>query len=129
MGVLCGVDIIEIDRVKKSIESFNDSFKNKVFTPAEIDYCEARKTARYNSYAARFAAKEAVTKALGTGISEGAAWKDIEVLVNEMGAPYVKLSGKCLEFYKRLGAIDISISLSHCNTTAVAFAVIQTNQD
>ncbi len=129
MGVLCGVDIIEIDRVKKSIENFNDSFINKVYTSNEIDYCEARKAARFNSYAARFAAKEAVTKALGTGISEGAAWKDIEILVNEAGAPYVKLSGKCLEFYNRLGAVDISISLSHCNTTAVAFAVIQTNQD
>jgi holo-[acyl-carrier protein] synthase len=127
LGVLCGVDIIEIDRVAKSIETFSDSFKNKVYTQKEIKYCEHKKAEKHKSYAARFAAKEAVSKALGTGISGGASWTDIEILTDDNGSPYVKLSGKCLEFYNRLGPKSISISLSHCNNSAVAFAVIETS--
>jgi phosphopantetheine--protein transferase-like protein len=90
MGLHCGVDIIEIDRVKKAVDSGGKAFKDRVFTEREIMYCEARKAAKYQSYAARFAAKEAVSKAFGTGISAGFLLKDIEVddfLIKIPGAP------------------------------------------
>lgn len=128
MGILCGIDIIEIDRVKKSMEAHEKSFRSKVFTDKEIEYCENKKSAKYKSYAARFAAKEAVSKALGSGIGEMVGWKDIEVLVHEDGKPYIMLSGKGKELYEKLGAVDISISISHCSNTAVACAVIQTGK-
>ncbi|MDP4091900.1 MAG: holo-ACP synthase [Bacillota bacterium] len=126
MGVLCGIDIIEIDRVQKSIEA-HSSFINKVFSDREIELCNKRKSARFQSYAARFAAKEAVSKAFGTGIGKDVGWKEIEILSDENGKPVIQLSGKSEELYKRIGAVDISISLSHCTNTAVACAVIQTN--
>lgn len=126
MGVQCGVDIVEIERIKKSIESLGDSFRNRVFTVSEIEYCENRKAARYMSYAARFAAKEAVSKAFGTGISRGIGLKDIEILNDDNGRPYVVLHGSAKEVYKSIYAEDISLSLSHCENYAVASVCIQT---
>lgn len=124
MSVYCGVDIIEIERLKKSIEEI-DSFKERVFTKNEIEYCDKRNKARYESYAARFAGKEAVLKALGTGLAEGLEWKMIEILNDEKGKPNVVLSQKALELYEGLGARDIDISVSHCGSYAVAYVVIQ----
>jgi len=125
LAIYCGVDIIEIDRIKHSLDTLGNAFRDKVFTRGEIDYCEARKAAKYKSYAARFAAKEAVSKALGTGISEGISWKDIEVVNDEKGKPDVCLSGKAREILTKLGDISISLSLSHSENYAVAYAVIQ----
>lgn len=125
MGVLCGVDIVEIDRVRKSFEISDTGFRNRVFTQREIEYCENRNAVKYMSYAARFAAKEAVSKALGTGIGSGIKWKDVEVLNDNMGKPFVVLTGKAKELYEELSASDISLSLSHCNAYAVAYAVIE----
>ena len=88
MSVHCGVDIIEIDRVKKSVDEL-ESFRSRVFTEKEIAYCEGRNKAKYESYAARFAAKEAVLKALGTGLSDGVEWKHIEISNDERGKPVV----------------------------------------
>ena len=124
MSVYCGVDIIEIDRIKKSIEEMG-SFKERVFTGKEIEYCDKRNKARYESFAARFAGKEAVLKALGTGLAEGLEWKMVEILNDEKGKPYVVLSQKALELYEGMGAIDIDISVSHCGSYAVAYVVIQ----
>ncbi|HEX2945351.1 MAG TPA: holo-ACP synthase [Clostridia bacterium] len=124
MSVFCGVDIIEIERVRKSIEELS-SFKDRVFTSKEIDYCDKRNKARYESYAARFAGKEAVLKALGTGLADGLEWKMIEILNDEKGKPYVTLSQKALELYEDMGAKDIDISVSHCGSYAVAYVVIQ----
>jgi len=126
LGVLCGTDIIEIERVKQSIDSLGDAFRNKVFTENEIKYCEEKKAVKYQSYAARFAAKEAVSKALGTGISRGISWRNIEILNNEYGKPYTVLSGKAQEIYAGLRGTDLSISLSHSENYAVAYAVIIT---
>lgn len=125
MGVLCGVDIIEIDRVRKSFENSNTGFRDKVFTKREIEYCESKNAVRFMSYAARFAAKEAVSKALGTGIGSGVDWKDVEVINDDRGKPYVVLTGKAKKLYEKMGASDISLSLSHCNAYAVAYAVIE----
>lgn len=126
MAILCGVDIIEIDRIRKSFETIGESFRDRVFTSNEIEYCEGKKMVRYQSYAARFAAKEAVSKAFGTGISNGLSWRDMEVLNNEIGRPYVVLSGKAKEMFNSINAASISLSLSHCEKYAVAYVVIET---
>jgi holo-[acyl-carrier protein] synthase len=125
----CGVDIIEIDRIKKILDSKTTglSFINKVFTSSETAYCESKRSSKYQSYAARFAAKEAVSKALGTGIGSGVAWRDIEVLNNSAGQPYISLTGCAKEVFTNLRGTCISISLSHSDNLAVAFAVIQTD--
>jgi len=125
MAIFCGVDLIEVDRIRNSLENLGESFRDKVFTEREIEYCESRKGSRHLSYAARFAAKEAVSKAFGTGISEGMGWKDIEVLNDEMGKPYVILKGIAREVYDRLNGRGISLSISHCAQFAVAYAVIE----
>jgi holo-[acyl-carrier protein] synthase len=124
MAVYCGVDIVEIDRIRKSFETGGDNFRDRVFTEAEIAYCEARKAARFESYAARFAAKEAVSKAFGTGIG-GVGWKDIEILNDENGKPYVVLSQIAEEIFNNMKGLGISLSLSHCRHYAVAYAVLE----
>ncbi len=123
MAIFCGVDIIEIDRLEKSITE-QEGFKDRVFTDGEISYCEKRKNAKYESYAARFAAKEAVLKALGTGIADGLEWKQIEILNDEFGKPYVVLKRRALELFNAMGAKNMDISLSHCSEYAVAYVVI-----
>ncbi len=127
MGIYCGTDIIEIDRIKKSLEKCGTSFFVRVFTESEISYCESKNNAKFKSYAARFAAKEAVAKALGTGIDEGICWKDIEVTNNVRGKPCVTLHGRAKDIFEAIGGADISLSLSHCENYAVAFAVIKTS--
>lgn len=124
MAIYCGTDIIEIERLKKSIESVG-GFKDRVFTPEEINYCESRKKSKYESYAARFAAKEAVMKALGTGMGEGIGFNHIEVLNNEKGKPYVILYQNALKYYECIRAKSLDISLSHCSEYAVAYAIIE----
>lgn len=125
MAVLCGVDIIEIERLKKSILE-QRGFARRVFTDREIEYCESRNMVKFESYAARFAGKEAVMKALGTGLADGIEWKQIEILNNEKGKPYVVLTKKALERFDALGGKGIDISLSHCAAYAVAYAVMDT---
>ncbi len=125
MAVLCGVDIVEIDRIRHSFDTSGESFRNRVFTENEINYCEGKKVVKYESYAARFAAKEAVSKAFGTGISKGIKWRDIEILNDPQGKPYVVLSEKARELYEEMNAKGLSLSLSHCKSYAVAYAVIE----
>ena len=129
MAIYCGVDIVEIQRIKQSFDKIGQSFRDKVFTQNEIDYCESRKVGRYQSYAARFAAKEAVSKAFGTGIGNGVKWKDIEVLRDESGKPYIVLSCRAKELFEEMKAIEISLSLSHCDNYAVAYAVIEVRRN
>lgn len=117
MKIGCGVDIIEIDRVKESIEQLGDKFLNRVFTDKEIEYCESRKNQKYQHYAARFAAKEATFKAVSGQIDDkyNVCWKDFEVTNDEQGRPSIKLVGideKSIE--------NIDISISHCKKYAVA---------
>ena len=117
MKICCGVDIIEIDRVKESIEQLGDKFLNRVFTDKEIEYCESRKNQKYQHYAARFAAKEAAFKAVSGQIDDkyNVCWKDFEVTNDEQGRPSIKLVGideKSIE--------NIDISISHCKKYAVA---------
>lgn len=120
MKITCGIDIIEIDRIKESIESLKDTFLNRVFTNNEIKYCESKKSMRYQHYAARFAAKEAVFKAISNVLENkfSISWQDIEILNDEMGRPKVYFTNKKME---NLNCIDIS--LSHCKKYAVANVV------
>jgi holo-[acyl-carrier protein] synthase len=114
-----GIDIIEIARVKKSIENYGDNFLNKVFTIEEIRYCNS-KFNKYQHYAARFAAKEAVYKALASGWQEGLRWKDIEIQNDNSGMPSIKPSGKLKMFLSENTQLRISISHSDNYVTSVA---------
>ena len=125
MGIYSGVDMVEIDRIRHSLENGEEAFKRRVFTEKEIEYCESRKSAKYQSYAARFAAKEAVSKAFGTGIGKYISWKDIEVLNDENGKPYIVLSDNARKLFHSINGLDMSISLSHCKNYAIAFAIFE----
>jgi holo-[acyl-carrier protein] synthase len=115
-----GVDIIEIYRVRRVLERYGQRFLERVYTPGEIEYCRGRAP----NLAARFAAKEATMKALGTGV-QGVGWKDIEVVRHQSGAPSIRLRRRAEARAQRLGVREISLSLSHSQEYAVAFVVIQ----
>ena len=123
MRIKCGVDIIEISRVKESIESLGERFINRVFTEKEIEYCESKKNQKYQHYAARFAAKEAVFKALSWKLEDKYAicWKDIEVVDDKQGRPSLNIIGMNLNDIE-----NIDISLSHCKEYAVANVTVLT---
>ena len=120
MKIRTGVDIIEIERVKQSIEETEGRFCERVYTQKEIEYCESKKAQKYQHYAARFAAKEAAFKAISQLLESkfDIEWKDIEILNDENGRPYVNL------LKKEINIDDIDISISHCKTYAVASVVI-----
>ena len=113
-----GVDIIEIARVAEAIDRYGDRFLHRVYTDAEIKYCEGR----LNQLATRFAAKEAVVKVLGAGNS-GIGWKDKEIVSAGDGVPSIVLHGKALDRFNRLGLSELAISLSHSKEYAVASVV------
>ena len=117
MRVNCGTDIIEIDRVKDSIEKLGNPFLDRVFTKKEIDYCESKNKQKYQHYAARFAAKEAAFKALSENIKDkfSVSWKDFEVINDEQGRPKLNVYNVNLDNIE-----DIDISISHCKNYAVA---------
>ncbi len=116
-----GTDIIECVRIAKMIEKHGELFLNRVYTRNEIAYCSCRKSANQH-YAGRWAAKEAVLKALGTGWSRGIQWTDIEV-VNEIGGrPRIELDGQAKVIGQQLGIHSILISISHCRSYAIAYA-------
>uniref|UniRef100_A0A7C1JW07 Holo-[acyl-carrier-protein] synthase n=1 Tax=Caldilinea aerophila TaxID=133453 RepID=A0A7C1JW07_9CHLR len=115
-----GVDIIEIERVRAAIDAHGERFLRRVYTEAELACCGDR----VESLAARFAAKEAVAKALGVGVwREGIAWTDIEVLRDERGAPALHLHGAAAALAAEQGLVTWSLSLSHHRTQAVAFVI------
>jgi len=118
-----GIDIVETKRIEDSFEKFGESFRDRVFTAAEIEYCESMKNPLPH-YAARFAAKEAVSKALGTGIAEGVSWQDIEVQRGESGAPSIQLSGEAKKLAEKESIIEVQISLSHSDHYSAANAVM-----
>jgi holo-[acyl-carrier protein] synthase len=119
MLVGTGIDLIEIDRIAESIERYGDRFLRRIYTSGEIAYCQRKKEAA-ESFAARFAAKEAGAKALGTGIQHGVAWKEIEVRRQPGQRPTLHFSGRAAEIAIRLGVENISLSLTHNNSVAMA---------
>lgn len=116
--IAVGVDIIEIDRIEQATLTLRDSFLKRVYTQAELELSENDAS----SLAVRFAAKEAVMKALGTG-ARGIGWKDIEILDNNAGAPFVQLYGRALNKAREVGLSQFSVSLSHSKQYAVAMVV------
>lgn len=116
-----GTDIIEISRIRRSIKKFGDKFLSRIYTKNEIAYCSIKKD-NYESFAARFAAKEAFSKAIGTGFDGKIRFKDIEVLNTEKGKPYIVLYNSIKE---KLKNHICHISLSHSNDNAIAFVTIE----
>jgi holo-[acyl-carrier protein] synthase len=117
-----GIDIVEVDRITSAIGRHGEPFLSRLFTRAERDYCESRKNPAPH-YAARFAAKEAVSKALGTGIGGEAGWLDMEIANDGSGAPEIRLTGAAADFAQRHGIREIRISLSHAREYAAANAI------
>lgn len=120
LGVGC--DIIEIARIKKAVQS--EAFKRRVFAPGEIAYCESRGQQAAASFAARFAAKEAVLKALGTGL-RGGSLTEISVTNDELGKPSVQLAGYHRQLADELGVKRIFLSMSHAREMAMAYVVME----
>ena len=121
-----GIDVVEVERVESSMAEFGDRFASRVFTDAERAYCDSQKRPSIH-YAARFAAKEAVAKALGTGIGQDLSWLDMEIRRRESGEPEVFLSGDGAQFAKDNNLGQIKISLTHAQHYAAANAVALTN--
>ena len=117
-----GTDIIECPRIGMMIEQHGELFLRRVYTDREIRYCQARKHAMEH-FAGRWAAKEAILKAIGTGWIRGIAWTDIEVRNQPGGAPKVLVCGGAKEAAVEKGIVDIMISISHCRTYATAYAL------
>jgi holo-[acyl-carrier protein] synthase len=117
-----GTDIIECLRIAQMIERHGELFLSRVFTVHEIEYCSARKASTQH-YAGRFAAKEAVLKALGTGWTRGIHWRDIEVRNELGGKPNIALGGGARDLCEKLGIREMLISISHCRTHATAYAL------
>ena len=124
MIVAIGIDIVEIARLEEVFGRRGERFRNRVFTQSEIDYCE-RRASRLESYAARFAAKEAAMKALGSGWGKGVGWQDIEVIRAETGAPTIQLHGRALERMRKMGARKAHLSLTHSRNIAMAQVILE----
>lgn len=122
MKTYCGTDIIEIERIKESIENMGQPFINRVFTPNEIKYCESKNNVKYQHYAARFAAKEAIFKAISKVLEDkfSMGWKNVEIFNDENGRPNIKFIDFNIE-----GLNGIDISISHCKTYATATVVAE----
>jgi holo-[acyl-carrier protein] synthase len=124
MIVGTGIDIAEVPRIREAIERHGQRFLNRVFTEGEIQYCES-KANRVERYAARFAAKEAGMKAIGTGWNHGVRWRDIEVARKPGGRPTLLLHGKAAEFANKLGATNIALSITHTAEQAMAQVILE----
>ena len=120
-----GVDLIEVERIAHSIERYGERFLYRIYTEYEIAYCRGRMRSSAESFAARFAAKEAGAKALGTGISRGVTWKEFAVEREPGGRPTLKLEGRAAVLAKQLGITAVSLSLTHTAQQAMAFVVME----
>jgi holo-[acyl-carrier protein] synthase len=124
MIVGTGIDIAEVPRIRRSIERFGDRFLQRIYTAGEMRYCDS-KANRVERYAARFAAKEAAMKALGTGWNHGVRWRDCEVVRAPGGRPTITFHGKAGEFAARLGVKNAALSISHTAEQALAQVILE----
>lgn len=122
-----GIDVIEVDRIERALcaKTTGERFRARVYTPGEIEYCEGRGKPRYQSYAARFAAKEATMKALGTGWNRNVGWGEIEVVRRRGSAPTIVLSGKAAAFAKRKNITTFHLSITHTAHEAIAHVIAE----
>ncbi len=123
-----GTDIVEVERLERATQRHGRQFLDRLFTPAEIDYCESQRR-RFESYAARFAAKEAFLKALGTGGRDGISWQEIEVVRGPRGRPDLAVKGHALQAARRLGVGRMFLSLSHTREMATAVIVLEGTEE
>lgn len=123
MSLTVGVDLVELDRVARAVQRYGDRFLARIYTPDELLHCRGR----VPELAARFAAKEAVSKALGVGMNhlsrEGIGWRDVEVLCDHRGKPFLRLSGRACQLADQQGLHEWAVSLSHERAYAMAFVV------
>ena len=119
-----GVDLTEVSRIREAISRYGDKFVSRIYTEGEISYVES-KANRFERYAARFAAKEAAMKALGTGWRRGVHWKDFEVANLPTGRPTLLLHGAAKDIAAELGVRQISVSLTHTSETGMAFVILE----
>ncbi|HUD65278.1 MAG TPA: holo-[acyl-carrier-protein] synthase [Candidatus Sulfotelmatobacter sp.] len=124
MIVGTGIDIAEVPRIGQAIERFGQRFLQRIFTAGEIRYCDS-KANRVERYAARFAAKEAAMKALGTGWNHGVRWRDCEVVRAPGGRPTMTFHGKAGEFAAKMGVKNIALSLTHTTEQAIAQLILE----
>lgn len=124
MIVGTGIDIAEVPRIRKAIEDFGERFLRRIYTEEEIRYCDT-KANRVERYAARFAAKEAAMKALGTGWNHGVRWRDVEVSRRPGGRPTMTFHGKAGEIAASLGVKNVALSLSHTAEQAIAQVILE----
>jgi holo-[acyl-carrier protein] synthase len=124
MIVGTGIDLAEVPRIAAAIDRFGDRFLHRIFTEAEIRYCDS-KANRAERYAARFAAKEAGLKAIGTGWRRGVSWTDVEVGREPGGRPTILFHGKAAEFAAKLGVKHAALSLTHTKDTAMAQVILE----
>ena len=124
MIVGTGTDLTEIDRIASSVERFGERFLQRIYTPGEIRYCLQKKNSA-ESLAARFAAKEAGAKALGTGIAKGVSWREIEVIHLPGGRPSLRLHGRAAERAAAMGVTSLHLSLSHSRVMAIATVILE----
>jgi holo-[acyl-carrier protein] synthase len=124
MIVGSGIDMVEIARIQQSLDRFGERFLNRVYTLAERAYCMRKRNAA-ESLAARFAAKEAAAKALGTGISRGVNWLEIEVIREPGGRPSVRFHGRAAEIAAQMGVSHAALSLTHTGSLSMASVVLE----
>jgi len=122
-----GIDTIEVERVERALTrpGTGDRFRLRVFTPDEMEYCESRGRGRYQSYAARFAAKEAAMKAMGTGWNRNVGWNEIEVVRQRGQAPTIRLSGKAASYAARKAIARFHLSITHTAASAIAHVIAE----
>jgi holo-[acyl-carrier protein] synthase len=125
MVVGTGIDTVEIERVARSIERYGSRFLERVYTAAEIAYCQRKRRNAAESFAARFAAKEAGAKALGTGIGFGVTWRELEVGREPAGRPLLLLHGRAAEVAASLGVRRSSLSITHTRTQSMALVILE----
>jgi holo-[acyl-carrier protein] synthase len=124
MIVGTGVDLAEVHRIRASIERFGAKFVERIYTPAEIAYVE-RKANRFERYAARFAAKEAGMKAIGTGWRHGVRWQDFEVANLPSGKPTLRFHGAAAKFAEKLGVRNVALSITHTSELGMAHVILE----
>jgi holo-[acyl-carrier protein] synthase len=119
-----GIDVVEVERIAAALERFGQRFQRRIFTPAEMRYCDSKRN-RAERYAARFAAKEAAVKALGTGWSQGVAWREVEVRREPGGRPTLHFTGVAAQHAQRLGMKRAALSLTHTKEQAMAQVILE----
>jgi holo-[acyl-carrier protein] synthase len=124
MIVGTGVDLAEVDRIQRSIERYGEKFIKRIYTPGEIAYVE-RKANKFERYAARFAAKEAGMKAIGTGWRHGVTWQDFEVANLRTGKPTLLLHGVAARYAEKLGVKNIALSITHTAALGMAHVILE----